>query len=59
MDFSKSNNARQLNEQLCIYICKQRLKPKMQYLEISRVLPTKVLEELKAAKDAAMRNFFK
>lgn len=29
-----------------IYIYKQGLKPRMQYLEISRVLPTKVLEEL-------------
>lgn len=58
MDFSKSNNARQLNEQLCIYICKQRLKPKMQYLEISRVLPTKVLEELKDSKRCSYENFF-
>lgn len=29
-----------------IYIYKQGLKPRMQYLEISGVLPTKVLEEL-------------
>lgn len=58
MDLSKSNNSRQLNEQLYIYICKQRLKLRMQYLEISRVLPTKVLEELKDSKRCSYEKLF-
>jgi len=58
MDLSKSNNARQQNEQLYIYIHKQRLKLRMQYLEISRVLPTNVLEELKDSKRCINEKLF-